>query len=276
MACCEKYEDSYVSPVVKYLLFTFNFIFWLCGVGLIAVGTWAFIEKNSFTYDSVKSIYDVLFDVSVIFIVVGCFIFILAFAGCLGALRENICLLYFFAIAIAVIFILEVIGVVLCFVFAQQAKAAITDLLQDEVIVRYRDDPDLQNLIDWVQKTFECCGVGEKGYKDWSLNIYFNCTEGNPSPEKCGVPYSCCSIENDIDDNYINTMCGYGMQDLSPSTASKKIYINGCVDGVLLFAERNLYIAGGIALGIAIPQLLGIFLSRILIGQIKDQRDRWV
>ena len=46
---------------------------------------------------------------------------------------------------------------------------------------------------------FECCGVGVDSYKDWSKNAYFNCSEGNPSAERCGVPYSCCVTENDID-----------------------------------------------------------------------------
>ena len=42
---------------------------------------------------------------------------------------------------------------------------------------------------------FACCGVSEKGFRDWSNNPYFNCTTGNPSPEKCAVPYSCCIQE---------------------------------------------------------------------------------
>ena len=35
-----------------------------------------------------------------------------------------------------------------------------------------------------------CCGVN--GYRDWNSNQYFNCTEDNPSPLRCSVPYSCC------------------------------------------------------------------------------------
>ena len=33
-----------------------------------------------------------------------------------------------------------------------------------------------------------CCGV--TGYRDWEMNLYFNCT--SPSGEACGVPFSCC------------------------------------------------------------------------------------
>ncbi len=61
----------------------------------IAVGLWAYIEKNRFHHTEVESIYDVIFDVSIVIIVVGCIVFLVAFTGCVGALRENICLLKF-------------------------------------------------------------------------------------------------------------------------------------------------------------------------------------
>lgn len=42
---------------------------------------------------------------------------------------------------------------ILAFIFSAEIKDDVTDTLQDEAIVRYRDDPDLRNLIDWVQET---------------------------------------------------------------------------------------------------------------------------
>ena len=53
-------------------------------------------------------------------------------------------------------------------------------------------------------------------YRDWSLNRYFNCTPSNPSPERCGVPYSCCRPSNDQqgDSGIINTQCGFNTQEL--------------------------------------------------------------
>jgi len=67
----------------------------MVGGVLIAIGVWAFIEKNRFYHKEVQTIYDVIFDLSIIFFVVGFIIFILGYAGCIGALRENICLLKF-------------------------------------------------------------------------------------------------------------------------------------------------------------------------------------
>lgn len=39
---------------------------------------------------------------------------------------------------------------------------------------------------------FSCCGG--IAFTDWSNNMYFNCSELNPSMERCSVPFSCCIV----------------------------------------------------------------------------------
>ena len=88
-------------------------------------------------------------------------------------------------------------------------------------IVHYRDDPDQQNLIDWIQEGWvliffniftlekrnfnecifilqlQCCGI--EGPKDWDRNIYFNCSSAEVgSREACGVPFSCCKPQPNV------------------------------------------------------------------------------
>ena len=55
-------------------------------------------------------------------------------------------------------------------------------------IEHYRDDADLQNLIDSIQQNFRCCGG--YSYHDWNANKHFNCSV--VTVESCGVPFSCC------------------------------------------------------------------------------------
>lgn len=99
----------------------------------------------------------------------------------------------------------------------------------------------------------------------------------------------------------INTMCGQGMQDFDYQRAGEFINTNGCIDKVVNWIHSNLFLLGGIALGLAIPQvtsiiswrlfyafiflgfiwsdslsfylfqLFGILLSQVLITQIQDQ-----
>jgi tetraspanin-5 len=85
-------DSSEVSPCIKYLLFGFNVIFWLVGFAIFGIGIYAWVEKETFTRLSSLSI-GVLFDPAFIFLVVGGFVFIIGFCGCVGALRENTSLL---------------------------------------------------------------------------------------------------------------------------------------------------------------------------------------
>jgi tetraspanin-33 len=108
------------------------------------------------------------------------------------------------------------------FVFPQAMQTVLEESFTDKIIHSYREDPDLQNLIDFGQKEvhlsyilhflytfyyskhllcidffqFKCCGLSHGGYTDWAKNEYFNCS--SPSVESCGVPYSCCINATDI------------------------------------------------------------------------------
>ncbi|XP_072820617.1 tetraspanin-33 isoform X2 [Vicugna pacos] len=230
-------EDfSFINPLVKYLLFFFNMLFWVISMVMVGVGVYARLMKHA-----EAALASLAVDPAILLIVVGILMFLLTFCGCIGSLRENICLL-------------------------QTARGKVNEIINN-AIVHYRDDLDLQNLIDFGQKKFSCCGG--ISYKDWSQNMYFNCSEDNPSRERCSVPYSCClPTPNQA---VINTMCGQGMQALDYLEASKVIYTNGCIDRLVNWIHSNLFLLGGVALGLAIPQLVGILLSMILVNQIKDQ-----
>ncbi|XP_076861450.1 tetraspanin-33 [Brachyhypopomus gauderio] len=253
-------EFSFVSPVVKYLLFFFNMLFWIMSMVLMSIGVFARVTKHE------TAMACLTVDPSVLLLVVGVLMFLITFCGCVGSLRENICLLQTFCICLTVIFLLQLATGVLGFVFSDKVRHKVTKMINN-AIEHYRDDLDLQNLIDFGQKEFACCGG--ISYLDWSQNMYFNCSSENPSRERCSVPFSCCLISKD--ENVINTMCGHGMQELDYSQAGEFINTNGCIDKLVNWIHSNLFVLGGIALGLAIPQLVGIMLSQVLINQINDQ-----
>uniref|UniRef100_A0A673GBZ7 Tetraspanin-33 n=1 Tax=Sinocyclocheilus rhinocerous TaxID=307959 RepID=A0A673GBZ7_9TELE len=120
-----------------------------------------------------------------------------------------------------------------------------------KAIVHYRDDLDLQNLMDYIQKEFKCCGWNN--YTDWSWNLYFNCTPSNPSTERCAVPFSCCTPLPG--ETVINTMCGFGIQTQNHLDATKSIYLVGCADRAVIWIESHLLLVGALTLGLALPQV---------------------
>lgn len=50
-------------------------------------------------------------------------------------------------------------------------------------------------------------------------------------------------------------MCGRGMQNLEFTKAVEHIHANGCIDKLVNWIHSNLFLLGGIALGLAIPQV---------------------
>ncbi|CAK9298424.1 unnamed protein product [Gordionus sp. m RMFG-2023] len=262
-----------ISKCVKYTLFFFNFLFWLCGCLFAAVGMYAFIEKEKILRDAI----DILFDPAILLMLAGTLVFVLTFLGCLGSLRENICMLKSFAYILFTLFLLLLIlGGLIFFSFYSDSKMRIVHTPNEillKAVQRYRDDDDLRNFIDNIQIKFECCGVGTNGFRDWSMNPYFNCTPENLSVEQCGVPSSCCKRIENIQDN---VMCGFHTVDKTETEIKDKIYTSGCLKAISKWIEEHAILLGGTVMAILIPLLLAIFLSLRLAAQIEEQRLRWL
>ncbi|BFZ17784.1 hypothetical protein BsWGS_20823 [Bradybaena similaris] len=261
-------DRTEVSCCVKYLMFGFNVLFWAIGIMLLAVGLWAWSEKEVF--QNVSRLTNIALDPALLFIVVGTSMFFMSFTGCVGALRENTCLLMFFMISLGIIFITELLTGILGFVYKDWVKDSIHSQVKN-MIVNYRDDLDLKNLVDWVQQDWlSCCGV--QGYRDWESNIYFNCT--SPGVEACGVPYSCC--KPDSQEELRNRHCGFEMMKVEHDLdRGIKIHTTGCIPAGERWLESNLILVAGIAVALALLQIFGICFAQNLRRDIQAQRAKW-
>ncbi|CAG5125358.1 unnamed protein product, partial [Candidula unifasciata] len=204
-------DSSVVNPFVKYFLFGINFLFELIGIAFAATGIYILSQKNK----AVTSFIDFVFDPGCDLCLAGFIILVIAFFGCVGALRESTLFLKIYHLLLSIFLILEVIVVIFVFVFyfVDGAFANIGLYPEDafkDAIHKYRDDPDTQGFIDNIQETLSCCGTSNDndGYLDWNRNPYFNCSDGNESPEACSVPFSCCKISKGSPKNY---RCGTGV-----------------------------------------------------------------
>ncbi|PSN47126.1 hypothetical protein C0J52_14495 [Blattella germanica] len=74
---------------VKYLLFVFNLIFLITGIAILAIG--GIIQD--FYSDYSDLLHGKFFVAPVLLLVVGVIIFIVAFFGCCGAIKENHCMI---------------------------------------------------------------------------------------------------------------------------------------------------------------------------------------
>ncbi|KAE8294705.1 Tetraspanin-33 [Larimichthys crocea] len=212
-----------------------------------------------------KDVVDTLtLDPALLLIVVGSIMFLVTFLGCFGALRNATCLLKTFLGILVAVLLLQIAAGVVGYLFTDMVMER-TEKLMMKAIFRYREDQDLENAIDFIQKKFQCCGV--ESYKDWSQNAYFECSDTNPSLEACGVPFSCCvHLQNQT---VLNTMCGYGMQQLDKHSAAQDVFTIGCLEKIVWWAKNNLLLVAGLTGGLLLLEVCMICLAAAQISRIK-------
>ncbi|XP_030755575.1 tetraspanin-5 isoform X1 [Sitophilus oryzae] len=264
-------ETTEVSSCLKYMIFGFNVLFWMLGLCILTVGVWAWSEKDIF--NNLGKVANAALDPAFILICVGTVTFVIGFTGCVGALRENTCLLATYAIFLSALLLFEMTAGILGFIFKDWIKAQAAIGFQS-FIIHYREDPDQQNLIDWIQEDWlQCCGI--EGPKDWDRNNYFNCSSRDVgSREACGVPFSCCKRQPT--ELITNKQCGYDVR--KPGFAfdvSKIINEQGCLEAVEEWTEKNMISIASCTFVVLFLQILGICFAQNLRGDIFAQKAKW-
>ncbi|GFO05594.1 tetraspanin [Plakobranchus ocellatus] len=230
---------------VKYLLFLFNLIFVLAGIGLVAAGAYVKIKLDQY-YDFFGNDY---MGPGILLIVVGVFIFILAFFGCCGAYKENYCLTMTFAVFLGIIFILEISGGIAAFVLRDDIESEIEQVLSDaQKNYNTTGHDGVTSAWDKLQEEFDCCGV--QNFSDWKSVL----------PNK--PPASCCK-EDVTDDqcsgrSYTNTV---------------PIYTEGCRASFEKYLKDKVAIIGGVGIGLAFVQVVGILFACCLARAIRKEYE---
>lgn len=261
----EVYLTSEVSLSVKYGLFALNMLFWLLSVFLLIVGMYAKSEKM---YSNVEYPLPWFMDPVNLIMIVALAIFVLAFLGWFGALRENMIILKLFEYTINLLLLAEVILAVYVYVDRGRVRDNVENMLK-VMIPKYRDDADLQSIIDFIQMNMKCCGVTSDD--DWDQNVYFNCST-KYSPERCGVPFSCC-----VDyEQELNRQCGYGVRNRL-NWHKKVIHRRGCVEAIIRFllSTDNLIFIISVSIVIILLQLITTGLAHSLADGIERQKSKW-
>ncbi|KAK6312410.1 hypothetical protein J4Q44_G00180740 [Coregonus suidteri] len=86
--------------LLKYLLFFSNLLFTVLGLLVLALGLWGLINKESFAQEKIGQIST---DPMLVFVMLGLVLSTLCLSGCVGALRENCCLLQVFSATVLVL-----------------------------------------------------------------------------------------------------------------------------------------------------------------------------
>ncbi|XP_065896750.1 tetraspanin-17-like [Dysidea avara] len=258
-------EGNCCNLLSKFFLFVTNILIWILGSILLAVGIIAELQKED--YGDVSS--SVLASPAIICITIGSILFLLGVLGSVGALVELYYVLIIYVILLGIILLAEIGIAIFIFIRRDETEEIVREQME-ELIVEYRNDPDLQNLIDSIQSDLlECCGVD--GPKDWELNPYFNCS--SPSLQSCSVPFSCCLPEENS--TIINTLCGDDiLKGENTARRNEVIYTAGCYEEFDELLQDLLPLLAGVMIGIIVVEFMSIFLAIGLIIDISSERKQ--
>ncbi|XP_041836922.1 CD81 antigen-like [Melanotaenia boesemani] len=158
------------TKCIKYMLFFFNFIFWLAGGVILGVALWLRHDNK------ISSLLDLELDgtkppstfyISVhILIAVGAVMMVVGFLGCYGAIQESQCLLGTFFACLVILFACEVAAGIWGYMHKDTVSKEMInfyDTVYDQAMtdtITEQKKTAITNVLKVFHETLNCCGKG--------------------------------------------------------------------------------------------------------------------
>nr|XP_037280683.1 tetraspanin-33-like [Rhipicephalus microplus] len=273
-ATWERDVELDVDPMVRYPLLLFNLALWSVGVLLMSVATVLLVnsELNAADAASLAKL-DlsplVVSRVEMALFVVGLALFIVTIFGCVGALRENTALLRMYSFVLVVFVVASVFGGIVVFFVPGDVRRMISKTMSLSLVIAYRDSADSEQIVDALQRQLHCCGMTDLKFRDWNTNMYFNCSAGNPSHERCSVPHSCCRRNAS---GMQSRHCGRGVLNETDHEAWHRVYFESCPEAAKRYIRESVALIGGCCLIAAIVFSFVDMMTESVIAEIEAIR----
>ncbi|XP_065126051.1 CD151 antigen, like [Paramisgurnus dabryanus] len=247
----EEKKEKCGTICLKYLLFTFNFLFWLAGGAVMAVGIWTLIEKSDYISLLSSKIYAVS---AYILIVAGVIVMITGVLGCCATFKEQRRLLRVYFVLLLCIFLLEILAGVLAYIYYQQLNEELKVNLRETMVQKYNqpEQDHVTKAVDKLQQEFKCCGSNSSS--DWKESAWIHSSLSSGR----FVPDSCCKSPTEL--------CGKRDH---PSNIYK--VEGGCITKLENFILNHLQIIGAVGVGVACVQIVGMFVTCSLYRSLKAE-----
>ncbi|XP_030759162.1 leukocyte surface antigen CD53-like [Sitophilus oryzae] len=144
--------DTCGMSFIKYVLFVFNLIFAISGLGIIIAGGLVLSDVSDIKHFTTSE----LLGPPIVLIVAGSIVFIIAFLGCFGAIRESYNMLLAFAGLLVVIFILELAVGIAAAVYKGDFEGTLKKTLHASM-ANYTNNPVEKVAWDGIQNKVHKC-----------------------------------------------------------------------------------------------------------------------
>lgn len=249
------------GSLLKWGLAGINFIFGLLALAMLGIGGYVYHVVRD--YSTVSG--DSFMVVPIFLLCLGGFTLILAMFGWWGTIKENTCMTYTYAIMMIIFVVLEISAGITGFVKKDDVSRVLVNIAQDSM--NNWEEDIVQSTWNSLQENFDCCGV--ESYTDWSNQTMTNGSfvgwakqhgwgDSPPKNTEYPVPDSCCVT--------MAESCGleYDLTQvkdvLRPAGENK-----GCDKKLGDWIEDNLGMIAGIAVGIALVEIIGLMCAIYLV-----------
>ncbi|KAJ8251978.1 hypothetical protein COCON_G00212900 [Conger conger] len=236
---------------LKYLLFVFNFFFWLAGGAVMAVGIWTLIEKSDYISLLPSSTYAAS---AYILIVSGAVVMVTGVLGCCATFKEQRRLLRVYFVLLLCIFLLEVVAGILAYIYYQKLNEDLKNNLKHTMIEKYRQlsQEPVTQAVDKLQQEFKCCGSNSSS--DWLESKWVRSADAKSRE----VPDSCCKTPTG----------GCGRRAHPSNIYSEE---GGCITKLGSVILEHLKIISAVGIGIACVQIVGMVVTCCLYRNLKAE-----
>uniref|UniRef100_A0A182SPQ2 Tetraspanin n=1 Tax=Anopheles maculatus TaxID=74869 RepID=A0A182SPQ2_9DIPT len=209
----------------------------ITGVIIMAVGL-----TVQGAYHNFRDILDAkFFSIPTFLVVIGSFIFVIAFFGCCGAYKENYCMtltvsVCVFSVLLILIFILELAAGISGYVLRNDTRELVSNALNSSMKSYGGDNGgDITLIWDEIQVDFDCCGVYNSS--DWS--------RANPTKfNETFLPMTCCRQQTGA----VGIVA-------CPDPASATLRKTGCIDSFGDFIKAHAVSLGAAGIALAVIQV---------------------
>ncbi|XP_014293061.1 23 kDa integral membrane protein isoform X1 [Halyomorpha halys] len=230
---------GFCSCTTKYILFFFNLACALLGLTVLGVSIYANIQGRS-----LKTFLEGELNItSILLICVGAAVFLIAFFGCCGAIREDSCYLNTYGVILSILLLAQIALGVLAFVYKSRFPDTFSKYLDETFDKAIHDDKEAIVQMSEIQSTLECCGVTD--YNDYTSNHK-------------EIPASCC-----MNRQQNNSTC-----------PANEAYQKGCKQVATDFIKLILQSLGIISVTVGGVELLGVIFAFCLASSIKRNEMR--
>uniref|UniRef100_K1Q8Q8 CD63 antigen n=1 Tax=Magallana gigas TaxID=29159 RepID=K1Q8Q8_MAGGI len=140
--------------------------------------------------------------------------------------------LFQYAVLLVIIFILEISAGIAGYVYHGEVETEVKKMMTETQAEYTKSGGDKAKVWDTIQKEFKCCGVSN--YTEWKPQFENSTTQV--------VPASCCKSTSN---------CNGTEADIN----ADKIYKEGCLTKFETFVKDNVFIIGGVGIGLAFVQV---------------------